>query len=58
MTDGDNHLLYPDHILPHMAHSINKTQELNEDSHETISDEILIIITMLIISSWINEFVS
>ena len=37
-----------------MAHVINHSEELNEDSHETLSDEILIVIMLLVLASWLN----
>ena len=49
-----NFLEHPDHILPHMVHAVNKTEELDEDSHETLSDEILIVISLLVLASWLS----
>ena len=44
-------------VLPHHAHPIYKDKELAEWSHETLSDEILIVIALTILSNFLSNIV-
>jgi hypothetical protein len=42
--------------LPHTFHQVNKTHEL-EENHETLSDEILIVIFLIVLSGWLHSMI-
>ena len=42
--------------LPHTFHVVDKATELDEGSHETLSDEILLLIILLMVANCISIY--
>ena len=43
--------------MPHHYHAVNETEELSEN-HDTISNEIMFLIFLIVIANWISTFLS